>query len=116
MDHAVVLVGYSEGGVATDDLTVYEKVETTCRRQKWRDTFSDSGCEGASEKLVDDRYCCTESIYTESTTVSGGDPYWKIQNSWGSNWGDDGFIYFAIEEGKGVCGMNQWLDVVTPSL
>ena len=115
LDHAVVLVGYSDGGVASDELVVYEKVETTCRRQKWRDTFFDSGCENDAESLVDDRYCCTEEIFTSESTVSGGDPYWKIQNSWGASWGDDGFIYFAIEEGNGVCGMNQWLDIVTPS-
>ena len=35
-----------------------------------------------------------------------GLPYWKIQNSWGSGWGQDGFIYLFAEEGVGVSGMN----------
>mmetsp|Transcript_7597 Transcript_7597/g.21595 ORF Transcript_7597/g.21595 Transcript_7597/m.21595 type:complete len:413 (+) Transcript_7597:60-1298(+) len=37
----------------------------------------------------------------------GNDKYWQIQNSWGKNWGEDGFMrlmrYEAAEENK-VCG------------
>lgn len=24
--------------------------------------------------------------------------FWKIQNSWGADWGHEGFAYFAMEE------------------
>jgi len=41
-----------------------------------------------------------------------GPAYWKIQNSWGTWWGDEGFIYLAFEEGDGACGMNLWNDRV----
>jgi len=37
---------------------------------------------------------------TEKTTA-----YWRIKNSWGTSWGDSGFIRF--EYGKNVCGINQ---------
>ena len=38
--------------------------------------------------------------------VEGETKVWKIQNSWGTLWGDQGFIKFKVERsGRGVCGM-----------
>ena len=31
--------------------------------------------------------------------------YWLVKNSWGPNWGEDGYIRIAIKEGEGVCGI-----------
>jgi len=36
-----------------------------------------------------------------------------VQNSWGTGWGDAGFIKIAVEEGKGVSGMNAEIEYVT---
>lgn len=36
-------------------------------------------------------------------------PYWRVQNSWGHWWGDQGFINLEITEGVGVCGVNQYV-------
>ena len=39
---------------------------------------------------------------------------WKIQNSWSSNWGMDGFAYIPIQGDYGVGGMNQYIQWVDP--
>ena len=38
--------------------------------------------------------------------AQGDKNYWKLQNSWGSHWGDNGFIKFEIQDGDGVCRIN----------
>ena len=35
--------------------------------------------------------------------VENGIPYWLIKNSWGAEWGDNG--YFKMELGKNMCGV-----------
>ncbi|CAI7898027.1 unnamed protein product [Closterium sp. NIES-54] len=33
-------------------------------------------------------------------------PLWLVRNSWGSGWGDQGYMQLAIAGGSGVCGVN----------
>ena len=37
-------------------------------------------------------------------------PYYIVKNSWGSSWGENGYLKIKIESGEGVCGIQ-----MTPS-
>jgi len=90
INHAVVIVGYTSSGDDSGpgpDPEPEPPVENECTVTKWWHS-----CEGDDRRQLQD--------------ANGLDNYWKIQNSWASWWGDQGFILFEIAEGKGVCGMN----------
>ena len=38
---------------------------------------------------------------------SAAEPYWKVRNSWGTDWGENGFIRLPFGEGNACCGVRQ---------
>jgi len=36
----------------------------------------------------------------------GGEEYFLVKNSWGPEWGDQGYIRIGVQDGPGVCGIN----------
>lgn len=39
-------------------------------------------------------------------TSTSGDNYWIVENSWGTGWGQAGYVYIGMAPGSGVCGIN----------
>jgi len=46
--------------------------------------------------------------------IESGMDYWLVKNSWGSGWGDNGYIKLAAVDGPGICGVQ--LGPVYPGL
>ena len=63
--------------------------------------------------IIDDIELCAPG-YEHAVLIVGygtdedtNQEFWLIKNSWGDDWGEDGYIRILISSGKGVCGVNQ---------
>ena len=123
--HSVTLVGYT--AAVTSEGT---EGETTCRTTKRR-------CRNAGKKEIENNKCwkrrggdaiwtskwgkvkcctegkekCTTSEPTEGEVTTPA--FWTIQNSWGSGWGNNGFMNLEVTAGVGISGINQYMYAVT---
>ena len=66
--------------------------------------------------VLDDNACGTEINHAVTAVGYGneeGKEYVIVRNSWGADWGENGYIRMAIiKDGPGVCGL--LLDSVRP--
>ncbi|KAN0009253.1 hypothetical protein ACTFIU_006528 [Dictyostelium citrinum] len=60
-----------------------------------------------SRGIYDDPACnpnkLTHAILLVGYGVENGRVYYKVKNSWGTGWGEDGFM--RIAKGKNMCGI-----------
>jgi hypothetical protein len=41
--------------------------------------------------------------------VGYGIDYYILKNSWGTSWGEAGYVRVGMADGKGICGINQYV-------
>ena len=61
-----------------------------------------------SSGILDDESCGAEVNHTVNIVGYGteqGLGYWLVKNSWGTGWGEAGYMKIAQKPGEGICGI-----------
>ena len=93
------------GGIMNDEDYPYKGYKSSCKNPL--QTYSSGILDKTSSQ------CPTSGMNHAVTMVGYGHDdaldkdYWIIKNSWGENWGEDG--YFRIRRGTGCCGINCYI-------
>jgi len=59
--------------------------------------------------VITDPACGTEidhGVLAVGYGKEGDQEYFIVKNSWGAQWGDNGYVKIGVAEGQGVCGIN----------
>lgn len=63
--------------------------------------------------VFDSSSCGTQLDHATNVVGWGeedGQEFWIMRNSWGSSWGESGYMRMAIEDGHGICGIQMQVD------
>lgn len=118
LNHEIVLVGYVEDPAQAnnpidDSFTEVTTMTTvnSCYRASGKER-KNGVCNNSTFTLTN-RQCCRkeEREVTEQIANPDGSPkyaggHFILQNSWGTDWGDNGFFRVAVEYDYGVLNMN----------
>lgn len=101
--HTMVIVGF---GIDVTE-TVIEPATTKyeCRSANRRE-IKKKRCFDRSTFDRKAKTCCS-TVTVDAVMETTEKPYWLLQNSWGKDWGEDGFMRIAVTGGNGICGINK---------
>lgn len=87
-------------GLQTGPVVIRVRADTAVWRLYKSGVLNDPACYGAgglNHAVV---------IVGHSTDVTSNLAYWLVRNSWGTGWGEAGYIRIAVtESGYGICGL-----------
>jgi C1A family cysteine protease len=52
---------------------------------------------------------CGTNVDHTLLAVGYGEDYYILKNSWGVSWGEAGYIRVGMADGRGICGINQYV-------
>ena len=58
--------------------------------------------------MITEENCGTEidhGVLAVGYGKEGENDYFLVKNSWGPQWGDNGFVKIGVAEGDGICGI-----------
>lgn len=61
-----------------------------------------------SSGVLDSTACGTtldHAVLAAGYGTENGINYWLVKNSWGTSWGENGYIKIAAVDGEGICGI-----------
>ena len=109
LNHAVVVVGYTDSSEYDDDDQNDDDNDNDNDdndNDNDNDDGNDDGGVAGCEVTKWWHTCDNTAARRRMTDDYGYDKYFKIQNSWGKTWGDNGYILLEMADyGIGTCGM-----------
>ena len=113
LDHAVTVVG-----IGMETVTFETKTPNTYKSKCKVKPFGKCKKGWKKRNKGGLRYCCKKKLIEEGEVISEtvDQEYWLVQNSWGPEWGANGFIKLGVEGGYGVSGMNTYAEAINVSV